>query len=843
MLTRPIAKSVPGTPAGIEVRSHAPFTVGVVLWRDESARVLATVVAKATYKLTQGTSEIVDQPDPIRHPDEYWDDGAAGSLRFPSDLAPFKADHEVVVVGHVYSNGNHPTHTATARIVIGEIEKMITATAPRRSDRTGLLQTGAPQTRFSLRYEFAAGGVDNPVGIDPTDFTPDGGHVLPQLTPPNADVRPGDYVPSVGLGPVSRSWSARDSLLRPEDRDWLADPLRRPRPQGFDPRYFCDAPADQRSAEPLRADARLILEGLHPTSPRLVTNLSGVAPSLRALKPNWPAPPFIPDTLYIDTDRQIATLAFRAIVPLDNDKLVLDVVMDGYADQTVALDAAGGEATAELDRSAFSDVASSGLPFPPSSEPGRAVMQNAADGALPFRPPSHYPPPAPSMSSPPALPLAPPPSVPSPRAPAPSAHPPPAPPPAAPAPAPPPLVSAPPKESFVEPAPASANPMSTLGQLQSLLRTRATTDERRAEVQAPRSPEAAARPEAKDKFRKAFSFGSDAGPPKAAPSNPPPPPPPSSGGTKLADMALASGVVKASSDAAATIMATTPTLAGMPMVTEPRVAPTSTASQIERSPGIARRAIVDLLAFDAGVPNRLRRSKTHAPLLTELAGSRTPKNLDDKAGEKDEEDRARLDVLRVLSCGTPLGADELHATFDALLEDPQDFEIPLFLVEGEARPTMDEVETLKVALELAKPLAGTNKRVLGAIASASDALSRTAPPVPEVAAALYKQLDAATTELSLPTRHLSSQVDRTLLDARSYKKRTLLGSPRIRADLTLGRHTMPVYLPDAAASQLPLLPVFPLLALVEFRPREDASEQNPAALVAFALGRVLRSRK
>lgn len=258
---------------------------------------------------------------------------------------------------------------------------------------------------------------------------------------------------------------------------------------------------------------------------------------------------------------------------------------------------------------------------------------------------------------------------------------------------------------------------------------------------------------------------------------------------------------------------------------------------------MTRRAIVDLLAFDASVPSRLRRSKTHAPLLVSDLAPRTAKKLDDPAGEQGAEDRARIDVLRILSCGTPLGTEEIHAAFDALLDDPHDFEIPLFLVEGEVKPTMDEVETLRVAADLAKPLAGNNKRVNAALSAANDALSRSAPPVSEAAATLYKQLEASTGDLSLPSRHLADQVDRTLREARSFKKRTLLGAPRIRADLMLGKGTLPIYLPDSAASQLPLLPVFPLAALVEFRPREDASEANPAALVAFAFGRVLRARK
>jgi hypothetical protein len=831
MQSRSVAKSVPGTTAAIEVRSQAPFAVGVVLWRDESSRVLATVVAKATYALAQGTSEIAPSPDPIRHPDEYWDDGAAESLRFPSDLAPFKPAQEVLVVGHVYADGNRPTKAATARIVVGDIEKMVEATTSRRTDRHGRLEVGPEQSRFSLRYEFAAGSADNPVGIDPTDYAADGGRVLPQLAPPNLDIRPGDTVPLMGFGPVSRSWPQRDALLRMEDREWLLDPLHRPRPRGFDPRYFCAAPADQRTAEALRADARVILEGLSPSHARLVTNLPGTTPALRSVGRKRQLPRFVADTLYVDTDRQIATLTFRATVPLENDKMVLDLVAsgpdeeetDGAGEATAELDrravnappsSPGDEGTAELDRSAFLGAASTGLPFAPSSDPGRpsqsnGALSNNADGALPFRSQTQHPP-----SSRP-LPQAPPRSAPGS----------PAPPPPASLPPPPPMVLAPPKEA----------PSFGLSKISS--------DEQRAPEAAQKNGPDALRNELGDRFRKAFGLPAEPAAPRplATLSAPPPsvPPMPPRPATDVESPAVLPGSVRAASDAAAAAA-----------VASEVHALTTGASPLGRrreaelgTPPVARRAIVDLLAFDPGVPSRLRRSTTYAPLLAVVPPPRIHQKLDAPAGEQTPEDRARVDILRVLSCGTPLAPEEINASFEALLDDPYDFDIPLFLVEGDVKPTMDEVETLRVAVELVKPIAGTSKRVQAALAAATEALSRTAAPVPESAVTLYRQLEASTSELSLPARHLADLVERTLREARSFKKRTLLGAPRIRADLTIGKITLPLYLPESAASQLPLLPSFPLAALVELRPREDASEQNAAALVALSLGRVLRSRK
>jgi hypothetical protein len=559
------------------------------------------------------------------------------------------------------------------------------------------------------------------------------------------------------------------------------------------------------------------LEGLSPTHARLVTNLAGVAPALRSVGRKRQLPGFVADTLYIDTDREVATLTFRATVPLENDSMVLDLVTstqvdedgDGCAEPTAELDrravaaapsSPGADGTTELDRSAFHGAASTGLPFARSSEPGRSASNgaspNTADGALPFRPS----PPPPSSSPRPASALPPPP----------------------------PLVPAPPKE------------------LGAFGLSRILSDERTA-PEPPRSGlDGPTRNELGDRFRKAFGLpaGAEAQPPRpmmtlSAPPSVPPSVPPAAA-KPMSDVAPAPlpGGLKAASDAAAVAVAS-----------EARAAATNGMllehhREVDRAaPHFARRAIVDLLAYDPGVPSRLRRSATHAPVLAVVPPPRVHQKLDAPAGEQSAEDRARVDILRVLSCGTPLGPEEISAAFDALLDDPYDFDIPLFLVEGDVKPTMDEVETLRVAVELVKPIAGPSKRVNAALAAATEALSRTAPPVPETIATLYKQLEASTSELSLPARHLADLVERTLREARSFKKRTLLGSPRIRADLTIGRITLPIYLPESAASQLPLLPSFSLAALVELRPREDASEPNAAALVALALGRVLRSRK
>lgn len=259
---------------------------------------------------------------------------------------------------------------------------------------------------------------------------------------------------------------------------------------------------------------------------------------------------------------------------------------------------------------------------------------------------------------------------------------------------------------------------------------------------------------------------------------------------------------------------------------------------------MVRRVLVDLITVAPDVPKRIRRTKALSALLTDFVPPRPFRRPDEPEAEreKDREERGRFEVLRVLSCGQPLDSAGLSAALDRALEDPNDLEIPLFLVAGELKPTWDEVETLKAAVRVATPLSTNDKRLAATVAVANEAVSASGSPANETVHALYKQLEGALRELNLPSRYLAENVDRVLLEARAYKKRTVLGEPRIRAELALGPSSVwPTYLPEGVGPHLPMLASFGVVALVEVRPREDAAESHAEALVVMALGRVVRS--
>ena len=256
---------------------------------------------------------------------------------------------------------------------------------------------------------------------------------------------------------------------------------------------------------------------------------------------------------------------------------------------------------------------------------------------------------------------------------------------------------------------------------------------------------------------------------------------------------------------------------------------------------LRRRVAVDLVLFEPKIVPRLRGQKRLAPLWAQPPKSRAPQSADEP--QRPPADPDRTDVLRALSFIEPVGPAEIRAALAESLDELVDLDPPLLLVSGELTPSFDEMELLRATVAVAQSVAGTDKRMLAAIAVAQEALSAAHAPAPETVRNLAKQIEQASATLALPPRFLASQVERSLVEHRKYKRRPILGAPRVRADLaTSGGDVFPFYVPENAAGSLPLLPSFPVVAFCEVRPREDLVETQPESLLCVALGRVLAAR-
>lgn len=286
---------------------------------------MVTLIARVTYELRPVRCVVCARPEPVRTSDR-WVEGDRGqsTVHEPSDLAPMKEAADVVLVGKAHApRDGPPVVEVAARMVIGEIDKTLRVTGPRRHGRDGAALAPAPFREAPIDWSRTSGGPGtwNPAGVGEREVADVRGETLaPTVLPYGIDAPPrGTYVAPAGFGPIAPSWAPRADAAAPGAREWI-DP--EPGAQltwnaATRPAFFQCAPADQRLARPIRSDERIVLENLLAAHARLVTNLPGR--TLRAVvvdEIGEPRPIELgADTLWIDADRAIATVTYRAALP------------------------------------------------------------------------------------------------------------------------------------------------------------------------------------------------------------------------------------------------------------------------------------------------------------------------------------------------------------------------------------------------------------------------------------------------------------------------------------------------------------------------------------------------
>ncbi len=147
----------------------------------------------------------------------------------------------------------------------------------------------------------------NPLGAGSDDARPDA--PLPNLVDPEDPLRPAAMVPVPGDFPV------RARLLGDFDSAHLLAPtldIPSPRILGF---FQCAPPVQQVAR--LQGDEWVVLDGMHPSLPRVQSRLPGMRPvveaQMRGVSRQLAA---ALDTLHIDAEALTATLTFRCHFPL-----------------------------------------------------------------------------------------------------------------------------------------------------------------------------------------------------------------------------------------------------------------------------------------------------------------------------------------------------------------------------------------------------------------------------------------------------------------------------------------------------------------------------------------------
>lgn len=252
---------------------------------------------------------------------------------------------------------------------------------------------------------------------------------------------------------------------------------------------------------------------------------------------------------------------------------------------------------------------------------------------------------------------------------------------------------------------------------------------------------------------------------------------------------------------------------------------------------------VEMVWLDASFAERIHRKSAWKEPIAEAKAKAAEVEEDSDSREQKKASRERREALAVLRHGDASGAASLEAQLTAAL-DAGAVTPPLVLVAGALVFPFDELETLKATMALVVPFASGDKKLKELCDTTSQLL---ASPWLErgtvgLGGLLLRLREAfEQSARALPPGHLEAHTEQLLLERRCYQKRTVMGQVWIRALLAPsgGGESIPAYLPESLAKELPMFQSFRARLIAELRPQVDQYEAHPIALRAAALGRVI----
>ncbi|WP_437605288.1 DUF2169 domain-containing protein [Sorangium sp. So ce834] len=265
----------------VAITPLGPAEAAAVTWLLRG-QLHVTIVVKATFALVPEGRMSLMKPEPVA-PDEQ-PDPSGRWLRTAGDLAPYRAQCDVVVTGHAELPPGFSSPEVMVRLTVvqgGQVR------IDKQAQLDGSVRVGAGRSH---------------VRID-------------------------------GMGPLSRASPPRSRLLGGVDARRLAG-LWLDIPEGLDGSYFQAAPADQRLGA-LRGDEWIVLGGMIAQRPKLRTQLPEARGAARLYRRHGAAPragepiALRADTVHVDVDRRCCSVVWRGHRPVEAAELASLRVLAG----------------------------------------------------------------------------------------------------------------------------------------------------------------------------------------------------------------------------------------------------------------------------------------------------------------------------------------------------------------------------------------------------------------------------------------------------------------------------------------------------------------------------------
>lgn len=278
----------------MRVRNSTPHAHIIYGNEDAEGRLFDILIVKQSYHLNDAM-QLCPSPEqePINFTDYCFEDFNTSSLRYPSDLVPYKPNAEISIIADSFALDGAAQSWTCGFEVEGKaqtLRKQLRVHGARCWRPEWRLTAASPAERISLRYELAFGGTQNdrdgkvlafeanPLGrgwIDRKLTDRSKSVPAPQIEYASTAIRdPFEIYESAGLGPIPPAWLPRRPLGGTFDTDWVEQ--RWPHwPPDYSFAYHLSAPADQRWKGFFSGNETIRLHALRPEAAEIAFRLPG----------------------------------------------------------------------------------------------------------------------------------------------------------------------------------------------------------------------------------------------------------------------------------------------------------------------------------------------------------------------------------------------------------------------------------------------------------------------------------------------------------------------------------------------------------------------------------------
>lgn len=223
----------------MELKNTTSFEAAAVPFQGPDRKPVLTLIVKGTFEFQpDGIVNPAEKQIPIAYGDEVNSEGDLASVRFESDMAPFKPKSDIILVGQAHAPEGKTVQVLDVSLRVGETSKTIRVFGDRHWEVTGTILKETPSvpkpfSSMDIVYERAFGGIDmdgggycreNLAGVGfyaAKKRKSIKGAPLPNIEDPRMLIKTRKDCPTpAGFGYYGRAWEPRLGYLGTYDQKW-----------------------------------------------------------------------------------------------------------------------------------------------------------------------------------------------------------------------------------------------------------------------------------------------------------------------------------------------------------------------------------------------------------------------------------------------------------------------------------------------------------------------------------------------------------------------------------------------------------------------------------------------